>query len=145
MSGGQKARISFARTVYRDADVILLDDPLSAVDAHVGDHLFNKGIRGALKGKTVVLVTHQVHLLDACDHIVALEEGRVKSQGSPLEMRDIIHELNLRNNAESVVNLETEVEEIKEESKATGNDVERSRTRTLSSDRNVAGSGGGAP
>ena len=138
MSGGQKARISFARTVYRDADVILLDDPLSAVDAHVGDHLFNKG-------KTVVLVTHQVHLLDACDHIVALEEGRVKSQGSPLEMRDIIHELNLRNNAESVVNLETEVEEIKEESKATGNDVERSRTRTLSSDRNVAGSGGGAP
>lgn len=87
LSGGQKARVSFARTVYRNADIYLLDDPLSAVDAHVGQHLFTKGICGALKGKTVVLVTHQVHLLSACDKQIVLLDGRVRAFGSPEEVR----------------------------------------------------------
>lgn len=53
LSGGQKQRISLARAVYQNSDVYVLDDPLSAVDAHVGKHIFNKvlGPSGLLKGK----------------------------------------------------------------------------------------------
>ena len=60
MSGGQKARISLARAVYSDADIMLLDDPLSAVDPEVANKIFSDCIRGVLKDKVVVLVTHQI-------------------------------------------------------------------------------------
>jgi ABC-type Mn2+/Zn2+ transport system ATPase subunit len=63
LSGGQRQRVSLARAVYFDADVILLDDPLSAVDAHVGRFLFENCIMGTLKEKTRILVTHQLHVL----------------------------------------------------------------------------------
>lgn len=62
LSGGQKARISLARAVYARADIILLDDPLSAVDAHVGLRIVNECILGLLKDSTVVLVTHQLQV-----------------------------------------------------------------------------------
>lgn len=87
LSGGQKARISFARAIYRDADIYLLDDPLSAVDAHVGDHLFYKAIKGALKGKTVLLVTHQIQFLKDCDSVVLMDQGgKVTAVGSAAEL-----------------------------------------------------------
>ncbi|KAI5634801.1 ABC transporter domain-containing protein [Phthorimaea operculella] len=82
LSGGQKARINLARAVYREADVYLLDDPLSAVDANVGRLLFEGCINGYLRGKTVVLVTHQVHFVQACDTIVLLNQGAVDYVGS---------------------------------------------------------------
>uniref|UniRef100_A0A182IVJ8 Uncharacterized protein n=1 Tax=Anopheles atroparvus TaxID=41427 RepID=A0A182IVJ8_ANOAO len=90
LSGGQKARISLARAVYRRADVFLLDDPLSAVDAHVGKHLFDlclgpHGRLGSLK-TTRILVTHQVHFLKEADWVVVLNEGRVQAQGTPHEL-----------------------------------------------------------
>lgn len=72
LSGGQRARINLARAVYRDADIYLLDDPLSAVDAHVSKHLFEKCILDYLKGKTRILVTHQVQYLKQVDVIVVL-------------------------------------------------------------------------
>lgn len=87
LSGGQKARVALARAIYRDADVYLLDDPLSAVDAHVGQHIFHECILGALAGKTRVLVTHQVHLLHLCDLIVVLDHGSVKAFGTYNELR----------------------------------------------------------
>lgn len=65
----------------------MLDDPLSAVDAHVGQHIFFKGICEALKGKTVVLVTHQVHLLDRCDKIMVIVDGSVQVFGTPEEVK----------------------------------------------------------
>ncbi|KAI5646233.1 ABC transporter transmembrane region domain-containing protein [Phthorimaea operculella] len=82
LSGGQRARINLARAVYRDADVYLLDDPLSAVDANVGRQLFEGCINGYLKGKTVILVTHQVHFLNAVDKIVVLNEGAIENIGT---------------------------------------------------------------
>ncbi|KAJ8298100.1 hypothetical protein KUTeg_024631 [Tegillarca granosa] len=63
LSGGQKQRVSLARAVYSDSDVYLLDDPLSAVDVHVGKHLFHKCIKKALAGKTIILATHQLQML----------------------------------------------------------------------------------
>lgn len=60
ISGGQKARISLARAVYSDADIVLLDDPLSAVDPQVANNIFSECIRGALKDRLVILVTHQL-------------------------------------------------------------------------------------
>ncbi|KAG7234392.1 hypothetical protein INR49_004821, partial [Caranx melampygus] len=78
LSGGQKARVNLpGRTaVYQDADIYLLDDPLSAVDAEVGKHLFEQCICGLLKNKCRVLVTHQLQHLRAADHIVVLKEVR---------------------------------------------------------------------
>lgn len=59
--------------MYREADVYLLDDPLSAVDTHVGQHLFDECVKGILKTKTVVLVTHQLHYLKAADLILLMD------------------------------------------------------------------------
>eukprot|EP01040_Poterioochromonas_malhamensis_P005555 gene5555-5971_t len=82
LSGGQKARVALARAVYQDSDIYLLDDPLSAVDAHVGQFLFQECIKKALKGKTRILVTHHVHFLPQCDKIVILHEGEVRFFGN---------------------------------------------------------------
>uniref|UniRef100_A0A3B3S3B1 ATP binding cassette subfamily C member 2 n=1 Tax=Paramormyrops kingsleyae TaxID=1676925 RepID=A0A3B3S3B1_9TELE len=84
LSGGQKQRVSLARAVYSQADVYLLDDPLSAVDAHVGKHLFERvvGPRGLLKDKTRILVTHGIGFLPYVDEIVVLVDGRVSEVGS---------------------------------------------------------------
>eukprot|EP00105_Crassostrea_gigas_P042556 XP_019926704.1 PREDICTED: multidrug resistance-associated protein 4-like isoform X4 [Crassostrea gigas] len=82
LSGGQKARLTLARTVYREADVYLLDDPLGAVDTEVGSHLFQRCICELLRGKTRILVTHQLQYLKSADRIVVLNEGRVVSVGT---------------------------------------------------------------
>ncbi|KAL2730827.1 ATP-binding cassette sub-family C member 4-like isoform X1 [Vespula squamosa] len=82
LSGGQRARINLARAVYRDADIYLLDDPLSAVDVHVGKHLFDQCINGYLKNKTRILVTHQIQFLRDCDYIIILNNGKVENEGT---------------------------------------------------------------
>ncbi|XP_026726081.1 multidrug resistance-associated protein 4 [Trichoplusia ni] len=82
LSGGQRARINLARAVYRQADIYLLDDPLSAVDAHVGRQLFDECISGYLRHTTRVLVTHQLHYLKAADYIVILNNGSVDAKGT---------------------------------------------------------------
>uniref|UniRef100_A0AAQ4S871 Multidrug resistance-associated protein 1 n=1 Tax=Gasterosteus aculeatus aculeatus TaxID=481459 RepID=A0AAQ4S871_GASAC len=84
LSGGQKQRVSLARAVYCERDVYLLDDPLSAVDAHVGKHIFEQvvGPQGLLKDKTRVLVTHGLSYLPQADLILVLVEGEVSEMGS---------------------------------------------------------------
>ncbi|XP_025906528.1 canalicular multispecific organic anion transporter 1 [Nothoprocta perdicaria] len=84
LSGGQKQRVSLARAVYSNADVYLLDDPLSAVDAHVGKYLFEHvlGPKGLLQNKTRILVTHSVSFLPQVDNIVVLVAGAVSEHGS---------------------------------------------------------------
>lgn len=81
MSGGQKQRVSIARAVYADADVYLMDDPLSAVDAHVGKALFEGCLTGALAGRTIVLVSNAIHYLSHADKVIWLENGTIKAMG----------------------------------------------------------------
>ncbi|XP_050970286.1 ATP-binding cassette sub-family C member 12 [Labeo rohita] len=82
LSGGQKQRVSLARAVYSNRDIYLLDDPLSAVDAHVGKHIFEECIKKELKGKSVILVTHQLQYLEFCDQVLLLDNGEVKEAGT---------------------------------------------------------------
>ncbi|KAK3753079.1 hypothetical protein QZH41_019291, partial [Actinostola sp. cb2023] len=88
LSGGQRARVSLARAVYSDADIFLLDDPLSAVDAKVGQRIFDKCICGELSGRLRVLVTHQLQYLHGANCIVVMKDGYVDFQGSYKELKD---------------------------------------------------------
>ncbi|XP_063974569.1 multidrug resistance-associated protein 1 isoform X1 [Diachasmimorpha longicaudata] len=84
LSGGQKQRVALARAVYSDSDVYFLDDPLSAVDSHVGKHIFENviGPNGMLKKKTRVLVTHGITYLPEVDNIVVLKDGEITESGT---------------------------------------------------------------
>lgn len=85
LSGGQKARVNLARAVYQDADIYLLDDPLSAVDAEVGKHLFQLCICQTLHEKITILVTHQLQYLKAASHILILKDGEMVQKGTYTE------------------------------------------------------------
>nr|XP_023015460.1 probable multidrug resistance-associated protein lethal(2)03659 [Leptinotarsa decemlineata] len=87
LSGGQKARINLARCIYRLADIYLLDDPLSAVDANVGKHLYERCIREFLANKICVLVTHQLQYLKEVDNIIIMEDGEVQMEGTYQELQ----------------------------------------------------------
>merc|ERR1719209_2829753 len=88
LSGGQKQRVGLARAAYQNADIVLLDDPLSAVDAHVAKHLFEKllGPNGLLRKKTRILVTHNLGFLHKMDSILVMDEGFIGTQGSLEEL-----------------------------------------------------------
>ncbi|KAL6006016.1 hypothetical protein ACLOJK_040061 [Asimina triloba] len=86
LSGGQKQRLQLARAVYNDADIYLLDDPFSAVDAHTSATLFNECVMSALQNKTVILVTHQVEFLAEVDRILVMEAGQVTQSGNYNEL-----------------------------------------------------------
>ncbi|XP_015382572.2 ABC transporter C family member 12 isoform X2 [Citrus sinensis] len=82
ISGGQKQRVSMARAVYSNSDVYIFDDPLSALDAHVGRQVFNSCIKEELRGKTRILVTNQLHFLPHVDRIILVSEGMIKEEGT---------------------------------------------------------------
>lgn len=81
LSGGQRARVGLARACYRQADIYLLDDPLSAVDTHVGKHLVSECVNGLLQNHTRILVTHQLHHLKTADKVIILRNGEIEMQG----------------------------------------------------------------
>ncbi|KAJ1450288.1 P-loop containing nucleoside triphosphate hydrolase protein [Pelagophyceae sp. CCMP2097] len=87
LSGGQKARVSLARAVYANADLVLLDDVFAAVDWHVGQHLRQRVLRDSLldKGKTVVLVSHSFAVIGGATRVIVLENGRVSFDGTPAD------------------------------------------------------------
>uniref|UniRef100_A0A8D2PS02 ATP-binding cassette sub-family C member 5 n=1 Tax=Zosterops lateralis melanops TaxID=1220523 RepID=A0A8D2PS02_ZOSLA len=89
LSGGQRQRISLARALYSDRDIYILDDPLSALDAHVGNHIFNSAIRKHLKSKTVLFITHQLQYLVDCDEVIFMKEGCITERGSHEELMNL--------------------------------------------------------
>ena len=88
LSGGQKARVGLARAVYSDADIYLLDDPLSAVDIKVGRRLFDACIVGHLSGRIRLLVTHQLQYLKEVHNIAVMENGSIIHQGGYMELKE---------------------------------------------------------
>uniref|UniRef100_A0A0E0KN69 ABC transporter C family member 13 n=1 Tax=Oryza punctata TaxID=4537 RepID=A0A0E0KN69_ORYPU len=88
LSGGQKQRIQLARAVYQNCDIYLLDDVFSAVDAHTGSSIFKECLRGMLKGKTILLVTHQVDFLHNVDNIFVMRDGMIVQSGKYDELLD---------------------------------------------------------
>ncbi|KAI3614331.1 abc transporter [Moniliophthora roreri] len=83
LSGGQKARVCLARAAYSSADIVLLDDPLSAVDSYVGRAILeNCFLSGPLSDRTRILVTHALHVLDKADYIYVMEDGTIKEEGT---------------------------------------------------------------
>uniref|UniRef100_A0A669E0Y9 Multidrug resistance-associated protein 4 n=1 Tax=Oreochromis niloticus TaxID=8128 RepID=A0A669E0Y9_ORENI len=116
LSGGQKARVNLARAVYEDADIYLLDDPLSAVDAEVGKHLFEQCICGLLKNKCRILVTHQLQHLRTADQILVLKEGHIMVQGTYSELQssglDIVSLLRSDEEAHSVGSCSVDPEKL---------------------------------
>jgi len=86
LSGGQKARLGLARAVYQDRDIYLMDDPISALDAHVRKNIIDNVINGMLKEKTKVLVTHAIDFLDIADQIIVMDQGKIAAQGTYNEL-----------------------------------------------------------
>ncbi|XP_023212077.1 multidrug resistance-associated protein 4-like [Centruroides sculpturatus] len=89
MSGGQKARINLARALYVDADIFLLDDPLSAVDVPVAKHIFEKCIMQYLKDKICILVTHQIQFLNPACKILVLKKGKCEFIGNFKQLENL--------------------------------------------------------
>ena len=86
LSGGQKARISLARAMYCDNDIYIMDDPISALDAHVGKNIMHNCIIGYLKGKTRILATHALQYTSFADRIYYMEKGEIKWEGTYQEL-----------------------------------------------------------
>lgn len=86
LSGGQRQRVSLARALYSERPILLLDDPLSAVDACVGSHIFSRAIRGVAKDKTVLFVTHQLQYLPECDDVILMKDGQIVEHGSHAQL-----------------------------------------------------------
>nr|XP_020038729.1 multidrug resistance-associated protein 4 isoform X3 [Castor canadensis] len=124
LSGGQKARVNLARAVYQDADIYLLDDPLSAVDAEVGKHLFQLCICQTLHEKITILVTHQLQYLKAASQILILKDGKMVQKGTYTEF--------LKSGVDFGSLLKKENEEA-EQSPAPGTPTLRNRTFSESS------------
>ncbi|KAF8134974.1 ABC transporter [Boletus edulis] len=82
LSGGQKQRINICRAIYFNSDIMIFDDPLSALDAHVGKDVFSNVLKSGTAGKTRILVTHALHFLPEVDYIYTLVDGKIAERGT---------------------------------------------------------------
>lgn len=87
LSGGQKARVSLARAVYANKDIILMDDPISALDAHVRKAIFHRVFKSMLGNRTRILVTHAIDFVHLADRVVVMKEGSIAVQGTYDEVK----------------------------------------------------------
>lgn len=88
LSGGQKQRVALARAVYQDSDIYLIDDCLSALDAHVGKNIFHNVLKGVLASKTVILVTHQLQYMPLTNKIYVMSQGQIVQEGTFSELKE---------------------------------------------------------
>jgi len=97
LSGGQKARVSLARAVYSNNDVVLMDDPISALDANVRKLIFKEVFQGLLRDKTRILVTHAVDFLHLSDKIIVMSGGSVQAIGTFKDLQNDPHLIEVLN------------------------------------------------
>ena len=88
LSGGQKARLSLARALYFDADIYLLDDPISAVDSKVAKKIYDGAILKMRGQKTIILITHQISYMRECDEVIIMDNGRVAEFNMPKNLKE---------------------------------------------------------
>jgi ABC-type sulfate/molybdate transport systems ATPase subunit len=123
LSGGQKARVALARAVYKRPDILIMDDPVSALDAHVRKEIFDQVFCGLMKDSTRILVTHAVEFIHLADNVIILKEGKVEAQGTYEQLKEHaymleIQEIHAKNKREiQEGNLEEELRQIKMETK----------------------------
>lgn len=91
LSGGQKARVSLARAVYANADLLIMDDPVSALDAHVRKNIFKQVFKGVCKDKTRILVTHAIDFLHLADRVVIMDKGKISACGTYKDLQENDH------------------------------------------------------
>uniref|UniRef100_A0A7N6ACJ0 ATP-binding cassette, sub-family C (CFTR/MRP), member 9 n=1 Tax=Anabas testudineus TaxID=64144 RepID=A0A7N6ACJ0_ANATE len=116
LSGGQRQRICVARALYQNTNIVFLDDPFSALDIHLSDHLMQEGILKFLQDdkRTVVLVTHKLQYLIHADWIIAMKDGSVLREGT---LKDIqTHDVELYDHWKTLMNRQDqELEKVEEE------------------------------
>lgn len=136
LSGGQKARVAIARAVYSDTDIYLFDDPISALDSHVGQNVMKNVIMDALKTKTRILVTHALQYLSYCDRIIIMSGGTIKWEGTYEELKENEFFKEYENKLKKqqsgdLSNIKNEeekkVEEVLDEEKKTGKDKQNNK------------------
>lgn len=110
LSGGQRSRIALARTLYSDGDIMILDDPLSALDASLSSHILQNCFKGTLQHKTIILVTHSQPVIQYADWLLVMNSGKVKYQGSPNEYLQQVNSLSeiQENSVKDTVLIESE-------------------------------------
>ena len=141
--GGQKQRVSMARACYASADLYLLDDPLSALDANVGKHIFDRviGPNGMLKDKTRVLVTHRISVLSQCDQIIVMKNGSISESGSYRQLLknggDFAEFIMTHLNEEEDEDIDEEELQLIDQAIRSGS-LDRQRSRTKSTDSFMA-------
>ncbi|KAK1229440.1 hypothetical protein PQX77_007488 [Marasmius sp. AFHP31] len=121
LSGGQKARVSLARAAYSPSDIILMDDPLSAVDSYVGKRILDNCIlSGVMANRTRVLVTHALHVLDKTDYILVVDKGEIVERGTYESLRkdsrifsSLMEEYGSLEEREVTTNVEKQKEDVK--------------------------------
>ena len=131
LSGGQKTRLTIARAVYADADIYLLDDPLSSLDADVGKNIFEKTIKEHLKGKTVLLVTHALQYIPMMDYIIKMNKGKIEYYGNVKEAeeqhfyKDFVSSNQKKNFEEAIINNNNPNKKTNSENDIEKNDSEK--------------------
>lgn len=122
LSGGQKARVNLARAVYKNAPVVLLDDPMSALDAHVGQKIMKNLICSHFKNKTVILITHGTQFIHKADRIITLDEGKVIFNGTYDELKKNVDLKKSLADPSTRIDFEdcTQIKTVNEEQKMTG-------------------------
>ena len=129
LSGGQQARLGLARAVYQDKDIFLLDDPISALDAHVRKNIMDNVVNGMLKDKTRILVTHAIDFIHMADQIVIMDKGAIIAQGSYDELLE--NPIFMKLQAINKINIDcTQKEEPKDEEEKSDNKSTSSKKST---------------
>ena len=145
LSGGQKARVSLARAVYKRPDVIFMDDPISALDTQTRKKIFTEVFQGILKEKTRILVTHAVDFVHLADKIVIMNEGKIIAQGSYSELEDHpymrqIQDIHESNKDELKKANHEEKQQVQMARRQSGEPASISEAETLSSDEHGSAS-----